>query len=98
MFARETMTNVQPDKVDEAISLWRDSVLPAARQQKGFNGGYLLTDRSTGKGIAIGFWETEADLKASGEASPYFREQMAKFAGLLTGAPVIENYEVSVQA
>ena len=35
--------------------------MPAAKQQKGFKGLYLLHDRNTGKGLTISLWETEAD-------------------------------------
>ena len=55
----------------------------------------LLTDRSTGKGVTVGLWETEADLKAN-EASGYLQEQTAKFAGVFAAPPVREEYEVSV--
>ena len=57
----------------------------------------LLTNRSTGKGISVGLWETEADLKAN-EASGYLQEQTAKFADLSTAKPEREEYEVSVRS
>jgi len=98
MHARVTSTQVSPDKVDEAVRLWRDSVMPAARQQKGFKSGRLLVDRKTGKAVSVGLWETEADAQATGEASAYMREQLAKFAGLFTAPPVIEHYEVAAEA
>jgi heme-degrading monooxygenase HmoA len=40
-------------------------VVPAAQQQKGFKGGFLLSDPNTGKGVSIALWETENDMKAS---------------------------------
>jgi heme-degrading monooxygenase HmoA len=83
--------------MDEAIAIYRDSVVPAAQQQKGSNGALLLTDPNTGKGLSISFWETEADMQA-GEASGYYQEQLAKFKGIFTAPPVREQYEVSVQA
>ncbi len=69
-------------------------MVPAAEKQKGFRGGYLLTDRATGKGISISLWETEADMKAS-ETSGYLQEQIAKFGGLFAGPPIREAFEVS---
>jgi heme-degrading monooxygenase HmoA len=93
-----TTTQISPEKIDEAVRLWRDSVMPAAKQQKGFISGRLLIDRPTGKGVSIGLWETEADLQASGQGSAYLQEQLAKFASLFTAAPVIEHYEVAAEA
>jgi len=96
MHARVVTVQIQPGKIDEAVSIYRDSVMPAAKQQKGFKGAFLLTDRNTGKGVSVALWETEADLKA-GEASGYYQEQIAKFGGVFAGPPAREHYEVSVQ-
>ena len=97
MYARIVIVQLQPGKTDEAIRIFQDSVVPVAKQQKGFKSIWLLTDPSTGKGISVGFWETEADMKAN-EASGYFQEQLAKFGGVFAAPPVREAYEVSVQA
>jgi len=96
MYARVTTTQTQPGKTEEAIRIYRDSVVPAAKQQQGFKGVFLLTDPNTGKGLSITLWETEADMRA-GETSGYYQEQIAKFAPVLAGPPTRESYEVSVQ-
>jgi heme-degrading monooxygenase HmoA len=97
MNARVTIVQILPGKIDEAISVYRDSVVPAAKQQKGYKGVYLLTDRNTGKGISVALWETEADMTA-GETSGYYQQQLAKFKDIFGAPPVREAYEVSVQA
>lgn len=95
MCARVVTVQIQPGKLDEAIQIFRDSIKPAARQQKGHQGGYLLADRQTGKVMSIALWETEADL-TTGETSGYLREQMAKIAATFAAPPVSEHFEVSV--
>jgi len=97
MYARVTIVQIQPGRMDEAIRIYRDSVVPAAKQQKGSKGTYLLTDRKTGKGISVTLWETEADMTA-GESSGYFQQQLVKFKDIFGAPPVREQYEVSVQA
>ena len=97
MFARLIICEWKSDKLGEGIELYRDSVIPAAKPQKGFRGGYLLTDRKTGKGISIALWESEEDLIA-GETSGYLREQLGKFKDYFAAPPVREIYEVSLQA
>ncbi len=97
MYTRVTIVQFLPGKTDEAIAIYRDSVVPAAKQQKGFKGIYLLTDRKMGKGISIAIWETEADMIA-GESSGYYQQQLAKFKDIFGAPPVREAYEVSVQA
>jgi quinol monooxygenase YgiN len=95
MFARVTTVNIQPEMMGEAITIFRDNIDPAAKQQTGCTGGYLLTDQETGKAISISLWETEADMLA-GEKNEYLQEQVAKVAHLLTARPTTEHYEVSV--
>ncbi len=97
MNARVTIVQIVPGKLDEAVSLYRDSVVPAAKQQKGCKGLYLLTDRNTGRGISITLWETEADMMA-GENSGYYQQQLAKFKDVFGAPPVREAYDVSVLA
>jgi heme-degrading monooxygenase HmoA len=96
MHARVVLATVQPGKTDEMIKVARDSILPAAKKQKGFKNWYMLTNRNTGKGIVIGIWNTEADMIAN-ESSGFYKEQIAKVAPLLTGPPTMEHYEVSVK-
>jgi len=95
MYARVSITQVQPGKTDEGIRIHRESVVPACKQQKGFKGLYVLGDRKTGKGLTISLWETEADMTA-GEASGFYQQQVAKFKDILTGPAVREGYEVSI--
>ena len=96
MHARVIFTHVEADKEDAAIQLYRESVVPAAQQQPGFKGLLQLVDRSSGKGISITLWETEADMLA-GESSGYYQEQLTKFRHLLATTPVREVYEVSAK-
>jgi heme-degrading monooxygenase HmoA len=83
--------------MDEVVAISRASVLPAARQQRGFGGGLWLTDLGTNKVMIVTLWETKEDMEA-GERSGYYREQVGKFGGMLAGDVVREAYEVSIQA
>ena len=94
-YARVLTTTVQPGKMDEGMQIVRDSVLPAARQQPGFKGGFWMSDRSMGKIMAITLWATEADLLA-GETSGYYQAQIAKVAHVLATPVVREAYEVAL--
>jgi quinol monooxygenase YgiN len=96
MHARVTTVQAQPGKLEEVIRIVRESVLPAAKQQKGWKSLTLLADANAGKVVTVGYWETEADLVAS-ETSGYFREQIEKVVSLLVGPPVREIYEVRFQ-
>jgi heme-degrading monooxygenase HmoA len=95
--ARVTHVQARADKIDEAIGIYRDSVVAAAQAQKGYRATYMLVDRATGKRMSITVWESLEALQAS-EGSGYYQEQLAKFAPVLAAPPTREVYEVSVQA
>ncbi|MEW5959644.1 MAG: antibiotic biosynthesis monooxygenase [Chloroflexota bacterium] len=96
MFARLAIVQIKSGRLEEATRLFEESVVPAAKAQKGFKGINLLTDPATGKGIAVSFWESEADALAN-EQSGYLQEQFDKFKDLFAAPPVREGYQVSVQ-
>ena len=95
MYARTGSSQMKPGMMDEAIGVYRDSVVPTLKKQKGFRGLYWLTDRSTDKYTAVTLWETEADMMAT-ETSGLLQEVLAKFAGYVAAPPTIQHYEVSV--
>ena len=97
MYARVSTAELRPGRMDEVIDISRDSVLPAAQQQRGFRSGLWLTDRDANKIMIVSLWETREDMEA-GERSGYYREQVGKFGGMLAGEVVREAYEVSIQA
>ncbi|MFB0565723.1 MAG: antibiotic biosynthesis monooxygenase [Candidatus Aminicenantaceae bacterium] len=97
MFARLTIIQVRIDKIDEATKLYGESVVPAAKGQKGFKGTNLLVDRKTGKGIAVTLWETEEDAIAN-EENRYYQEQVSKFIPYFTAPVIREGYDVAIQA
>ncbi len=94
MHARVVTLKVKPLDTDEVVRIYQDSVLPAAKQQPGFEGALLLTDRDTGVGISISLWKTEAEREA-GETGGFYQKQLDKFAALFTEAPIRKHYEVS---
>jgi heme-degrading monooxygenase HmoA len=97
MFARMTILQVVPENYDDAIKLFRRSVVPEAKKQKGYRGACLLSDPKSGKGIVVTFWRNEADAVAN-EESRYYQEQLVKSLQYLSGPPIREGYMVNVHA
>ena len=96
MHATVNHIQIQPGMISEAVAIFRDSVVPAARHQQGNTGNLVLSDPNTNKLIVIGLWETEADGAAVVTAG-WYQEQVAELSGVIAGQPVREGYEVSVQ-
>ena len=63
--ARVNTRQIQAGKMDEAIRTYQDSTVPRVRGQQGSTGALALTDRGTGKVIAISLWASEADMNAA---------------------------------
>jgi len=97
MHARVVNVQFQSGTIDEASRIVRESIAPAMKEQPGFKGQLLFTQRDTGKAISVNLWEAEADLTTF-EANPLYRELLGKLTGVLAGPPAGERYEVSVQA
>ena len=95
MFARVTTAQGQPDRLDEAVRYIQEQVIPAARQQRGFQGSYWLADRQTGKVLAIALWESEEAMRASEGAMDQSRAQSAQALGVTIQS--VERYEVIAQ-
>ena len=92
MFARVVTGQFSPDKLDEAIQLWQEMVVPSVQQQKGFKNARFLVNRKTGKVTSMGLWETEADLLASIQ---WNQGQLDKFVNLVIVPPIVEHYELA---
>jgi len=95
MFARKIAFTFKLERIDDAVKLFRTSVIPGARKQRGFRGACFLTDRKTGKAIAITFWRNEADARAN-EENLFFQNQLLKFVPYFSGPPIREGFDVSV--
>lgn len=96
MFARVTSVSVQPDKVAEVTRVYNESILPAVKSAKGNRAVYLLIDASSGKGMSVTIWDSQADGEAY-DTSGSYREQVAKVAPLFSAAPSLATYEVAAQ-
>ena len=88
--ARVNTRQIQAGKMDEAIRTYQDSTVPRVRGRQGSTGAIVLTDRGTGKVIAISLWASEADVNASGPSGD--------MDDISVGPPTQEIYEVSATA
>jgi len=97
MYVRMTTMMFRLDSYGEGVRIFEQSVVPAARAQKGFRGAYLFGDRAQGRAVALTFWDDEASALAN-EENRYYQEQLVKFLPNFTAAPVREGYEIVVDA
>ena len=97
MYARVITVQWKIDQVTEAIIFFQEQVVPALRPQPGFANTRLLVDHSTGKGLMVSVWHSEADLLAS-KNSGFLQTQVGYLSQFFATAPVIDQYEICVNA
>jgi heme-degrading monooxygenase HmoA len=98
MIARVTLAEIDAVRmsVDQAVTLFRESVVPALREQEGYEGVYVLLS-DEGKVLALTFWDSEeaAEAGIAGGRS-FYAEQIEKFVTIYRSPPGRETYEVVV--
>lgn len=98
MIARVTLAEIDPVRmsVERATRLFEDSVVPALREQDGYEGAYVLLS-GQGRVLAMTFWESEGAAEAGLRGSrSFYAEQVEKFVTLYRSPPGRETYDVVV--
>ena len=94
-FARLTFVKLKPDvSLEDTRKVWDESVTPAAKEQKGFIGGFLLVTEQRDEAVAVTLWESKDDALA-GEQSSYYQDQVKKFAAFIAAPPDRKHYDVN---
>jgi heme-degrading monooxygenase HmoA len=96
MVARVTLAEVDTVRVslEEAIELYKASVIPAMQEQDGYEGACVLATPE-GKALVISFWESE-EASEAGIKSGFYAEQVQKFVTSYRAAPGRESYDVVI--
>jgi heme-degrading monooxygenase HmoA len=96
MVARITLAEIDAVRmrVEEAVQLFEDSVVPALREQDGYEGVYVLTTPE-GKALVMTFWEDEEAAQV-GVSSGHYARQVEKFVTFFRAPPGRETYDVVV--
>jgi heme-degrading monooxygenase HmoA len=96
MVAQVTLADIDLVRagLEAVTNLYRESVVPALREQPGYCGAYGLATPE-GKAMVITFWETEEDAQRH-VASGVYDEQVQKFVTFYRATPGRESYEVMI--
>jgi heme-degrading monooxygenase HmoA len=92
VFARVSTFEGSPEQVDELVHTAVEKVLPQLKRYDGFNGALALADRGSGRVLTVLLWESEEAMRASEEASYWYRRYSAEAAGDTVTS--VERYEV----
>ena len=97
MHARMTTMEMDPNRMDAAVSQVEQENLPEWKELAGFRGFTLLADRTSGKIVATSYWNSEAEMDAAEEPIKDARRQAAETGGA-NEEPRVERFEVAVDS
>jgi hypothetical protein len=96
MHVRISTVEGDPGRIEDAVLVINEKVLPTLRGTKGFTAANFMVDRSTGKLVGVAFWEDESALEGSAEAINPLRNAVAEaMGGTVTS---VESYELVAQS
>jgi heme-degrading monooxygenase HmoA len=94
MIARATLAEIDVVRMrlDDAVQLFEESILPALEERDGFEGVYVLVTPE-GKALVLTFWDTKEAADA-GLTNGFYAAQVEKFVTVFRSPPGRETYEV----
>ena len=96
MQARISTIEGDAGKIDDAVKIITERILPTLKGLEGFTAANFLADRSAGKLVAVAFYANEAALEASAEAVAPMRTEVAD---VMNGKVVgLDSYELVAQS
>jgi hypothetical protein len=96
MQARISTIEGDGGKIDDALKIISEKIMPALKALEGFTAANFLVDRSAGKLVGVSFWDNEAALEGSAEAVKPMRTEVAEaMNGKVVG---FESYELAAQS
>jgi len=93
VYARTTIIQADPTKIDDGIAYVRDRIIPAVMELDGCVGMSLLVDRESARCIAATAWESEDALRASAEKVRPLRDSAEQTLG--TSTSTVDAWEVA---
>jgi hypothetical protein len=96
MQARISTIEGDAGKIDDALKVVNERIMPALKALDGFMAANFLVDRSAGKLVAVAFYDSEAALEGSAEAVEPMRTDVADAMGAKVVS--VESYELAAQS
>jgi len=95
MHARVTTFHTEPARREEGTRMVEDEVIPAVRKMDGLRGAWWLANSDGTRVIAVSFWDSVENLRASDQAVRQFRDRAQESGSTLLS---VEEYEVVAEA
>ena len=94
MMVRMASVQVAPERIDEIVDRYRETVRPVHQRSEGLLNHYVLVDRRSGQMRIIGFWDSQEALEA---AMPTLEPARERLWSEFQETPTLEACEVADQ-
>jgi heme-degrading monooxygenase HmoA len=95
MHARVSTLQLDPSRVDQAVSRLEEEIVPELEGANGFKGFTAMVDRQSGRIVGVSFWESEDAMRDSEELGQSSRQRAGE-AGGASGEPEVDRFEVVI--
>jgi heme-degrading monooxygenase HmoA len=92
MIVRMASVQVAPERIDDIVSRYRETVRPIHQRSEGLLNHYVLVERHSGRMKLIGFWHSREALEA---AMPTLEPARERLWNSFQETPTLEAYEVA---
>ena len=84
---------LQPNRMDEFVNVWKETLPLLLKPREGFQGAYLLKGSEADQATVVGMWEsgTQSDAWQGSEAYQQYRAALGPY---VAGPPTPQGYEV----
>jgi len=97
MYARVTTVHLRVQAMEDAIKIYEESIIPAAKKQSGFKTAFFFSNRNAGKFVLITIWES-IDFALANQKTGYYQEQIDKLSDFMVVKPEVEGFSVGAMS
>lgn len=97
MYSRVMSIRLLPGKMDQALHIFRESIMPAIESRRGCVGVFVLTSREKDEIVTMSLWESYESMMAP-ELSDFIDQQLAKLTNVLREPPFEDRYELELMS
>jgi hypothetical protein len=95
MYSHTISLRIRPGKMDQALHIFRSSILPALKNQRGNASVLVFSCREKNELVNCTLWDTYETMREL-ERSGFLDRQMAKLSTVLTEPAEGDEYELEI--
>ena len=97
MYARVTTIHLRVKHMEDAVKVYEDSIIPAAKKQPGFKTAFFLINRNAGKFLSVTIWES-TEFALQNQKTGYYKAQIDKLEDFMVDKPEVEGFAVGAMS